>query len=690
LYLKFDTNTVTINIAATQFPSTLFIYNGQINRISTLPTNYYFDVLGNIQYGFVYDSSLNILMHEANNMNNSIFNGYEYINTVLQLYDVSTNFVQIANMFTLTTYDINELNNGIETGTYLYSYLIGSIQLAVNDYCIINNQGVYIVYSTIISNNTIIKFIPINSFIFNSSYNLSIGLKYILNNTGYDKLDTRTVFYYFETFNISKYQINKLLLTCNDYNFKNQIFTLNECSDKIYNKINIILQNNDPANCLNQIPDELFLKNITNNINININNNFETIQTNIINDYNISNKNIQNAYRIIARPEIPTISWIPYLGHFLINTITFNIDDNLVEQLTGQLIHIFNFFNSTTSKDYGLNKIIGNTPNLTLSQPSIAGTTLFIPLPFYFKNKEKAIPLIALIYSKLSIVLQLADLNSVLISPPNTNIKLGSKLKARLISSYVFLDEPERIKFAEMRHEYLVEIKKINTFLINSNSGSIKLDLNLPTKDILWFYLDNNIIHEKNYWNYTGLTFHEYNYLYILANNFIYNDDVRAFIISLLKGHENIRNYYNRKNNQPLISYTTMPILPIHILTPGEVYQIQSYIYNRSGNANPFINTKLNFNGHVRFNVDGLMSTVVTSLFTYNDFFPNGLNAYSFSRYPRSIQHTGALNFKFANNIHLDYNLGFTDNHTANGQINVVTRSYNVLRIASGIGCLSW
>ena len=93
------------------------------------------------------------------------------------------------------------------------------------------------------------------------------------------------------------------------------------------------------------------------------------------------------------------------------------------------------------------------------------------------------------------------------------------------------------------------------------------------------------------------------------------------------------------------------------------------------------------FNGHSRFSVEGMSSGLITSLNYYNDTFQNGLNIYNFCRYPKLNTHSGSLNFKFANNINFNYELGL---EKIDGEINIIIRSHNVLRIASGIGCLSW
>ena len=84
------------------------------------------------------------------------------------------------------------------------------------------------------------------------------------------------------------------------------------------------------------------------------------------------------------------------------------------------------------------------------------------------------------------------------------------------------------------------------------------------------------------------------------------------------------------------------------------------------------------------------MSNLVTPLTFYKDTFSSGLNVYTFCRYPKSMLHSGSANFKFANNINFDYSIDFKDKHIVDGEINIIICELNILRIASGIGCLAW
>jgi hypothetical protein len=101
---------------------------------------------------------------------------------------------------------------------------------------------------------------------------------------------------------------------------------------------------------------------------------------------------------------------------------------------------------------------------------------------------------------------------------------------------------------------------------------------------------------------------------------------------------------------------------------------------------NVFKNISLNFNGHDRFNnVPSELTSLVYPHTYYETTFLEGLNVYPFCLYPLSYQPSGSCSFTYLNNKLFKYNL---DKQINNGIIKIFARSYNILRISSGIGCI--
>jgi len=101
-----------------------------------------------------------------------------------------------------------------------------------------------------------------------------------------------------------------------------------------------------------------------------------------------------------------------------------------------------------------------------------------VPLQFWFcRNPGLALPLIALQYHEVKIIVQIGDGLDV---GPASTAKDGNMA---LWVDYIYLDTDERRRFAQVSHEYLIEqLQYQNT----SSDTSMKLNFNHPVKEIIW------------------------------------------------------------------------------------------------------------------------------------------------------------------------------------------------------------
>jgi len=109
----------------------------------------------------------------------------------------------------------------------------------------------------------------------------------------------------------------------------------------------------------------------------------------------------------------------------------------------------------------------------------------YIPLQFWFcRNPGLALPLIALQYHEVKLIIELAD-------------SLNGVNEMEVWADYIFLDTDERRRFAQTSHEYLIEqVQHSNTQTIGivniTDSSSKKLQsltelrFNHPVKELLW------------------------------------------------------------------------------------------------------------------------------------------------------------------------------------------------------------
>jgi hypothetical protein len=97
------------------------------------------------------------------------------------------------------------------------------------------------------------------------------------------------------------------------------------------------------------------------------------------------------------------------------------------------------------------------------------GGKFFVPLQFWFcRNPGLALPLIALQYHEVKVVLQLAAV---------AQFVLGD-----LYCDYIYLDTDERRRFAQVSHEYLIEQVQEQSWSTTSQD----LNFNHPVKELVW------------------------------------------------------------------------------------------------------------------------------------------------------------------------------------------------------------
>jgi hypothetical protein len=106
-----------------------------------------------------------------------------------------------------------------------------------------------------------------------------------------------------------------------------------------------------------------------------------------------------------------------------------------------------------------------------------------VPLQFWFnRNPGLALPLIALQYHEVKIMITFANLSELIAGTPSTsNHDVGS---IKLWADYIYLDTDERRRFAQVSHEYLIEQVQHQAF--GANSTTLSLNFNHPVKELVW------------------------------------------------------------------------------------------------------------------------------------------------------------------------------------------------------------
>jgi hypothetical protein len=277
---------------------------------------------------------------------------------------------------------------------------------------------------------------------------------------------------------------------------------------------------------------------------------------------------------------------------------------------------------------------------------------LYIPLQFWFcRNPGLALPLIALQYHEVRINLQFNALNNLMwdytpasttgdVNAVRTRVSQQGLCGASLYVDYIYLDTDERRKFAQVSHEYLIEVLQYTGGeSITSSSNKIKLNFNHPCKELIWV---------------------------VQRDSFLSCD---PSIVNEYKGQQpfNFSDWWDRSVHESCYSVTRVEGM---------------------AGKNPVVTALLQLNGHDRFQVrEGSYFNLVQPYQHHTNIPAVGINVYSFALQPEQHQPSGTCNLSRIDNTTL--NLTISNNAVGtntSSTVQVYATNYNVLRVLSGMG----
>ena len=395
-------------------------------------------------------------------------------------------------------------------------------------------------------------------------------------------------------------------------------------------------------------------------------------------------------YRMYLQATLPSVSllssdgsgaqfrWLNWVGHNLIDYVELQIGGQRIDKHYGQWLHIWNELTQEPGKQAGYAKMVGNIPQLTNllvqggeacdnycagGEPNTANEvlncspeyTLYIPLQFWFcRNPGLALPLIALQYHEVRINLQFNDLQNLMwsfapqggssTSVIQTRVGNAGLVAASLYVDYIYLDTDERRKFAQVSHEYLIEVLQFTGGeSITSSSNKLKLNFNHPCKELVW------VVQRDSY------------------------SSCDANVINPWKGQQpfNFSDWWDRSALESGYSITR--------------------VEGMAGN-NPVITALIQLNGHDRFQVrEGRYFNEVQPYQHHTNVPSVGINVYSFALQPEQHQPSGTCNLSRIDNTTLLLTVSNNAVGVATSStVYVYATNYNVLRVMSGMGGLAY
>lgn len=160
-----------------------------------------------------------------------------------------------------------------------------------------------------------------------------------------------------------------------------------------------------------------------------------------------------------------------YFGYQIIDYIELDIGGTIVEKHYGDWIAIWCDLTHNIDQNQSL---------LRLTSGDLSNNVLYIPLQFGFcRNPGLYLPLIALQYHEVKLNIKL---NNKPVGAPNIEY-------FNIYADYIFLDNDERIRYAQNTHEYLIEqVQRADVVTVNSSTinKELKLKLYHPVKELIW------------------------------------------------------------------------------------------------------------------------------------------------------------------------------------------------------------
>ena len=202
------------------------------------------------------------------------------------------------------------------------------------------------------------------------------------------------------------------------------------------------------------------------------------------------------------------VGYVNGVANALIESVELQIGRQTIDKYFSDWSDIHSELHMSESKKKLYNRMIGyfNTEG-TLEKNAISHTSktkfkrFYIPLYFWFnRNPGLSLPLIALQYHEVSLIIKLRNINEIV----KSDIALGNQIldtegniarinKCIVWSDYIFLDTKERRIFAQSSHEYLIEQTQYTEKEISGENTNIFVDLhfNHPVKSLYWIIIRN-------------------------------------------------------------------------------------------------------------------------------------------------------------------------------------------------------
>ena len=232
---------------------------------------------------------------------------------------------------------------------------------------------------------------------------------------------------------------------------------------------------------------------------------------------------IHKCYLQVTLPDIDDKAqgWVPYVGHRLVNNVELEIGGQKIDKHYGDWLYIWSELTESEGHRSAFDTMVGQTGDISvaadehndaaittgLQSVTAADTdsaTLYIPLQFWFcRNAGLALPLIALQYHEVKLNVEFETQANCTYGATDGTFGGTTSFDAQLYVDYIYLDTEERRRFAQVKHEYLIEqLQFTGAESVTATANKLRLNFNHPVKELVWTIQSVSGTGEWN--NYSG------------------------------------------------------------------------------------------------------------------------------------------------------------------------------------------
>ena len=399
---------------------------------------------------------------------------------------------------------------------------------------------------------------------------------------------------------------------------------------------------------------------------------------------------------------IASCAWCKKIGWNIIKQIELEIGGNIIERQYGDWLNIYSELTTPISKRRGLNKMIGNDPEIYENTNGKKGYLLYIPLMFWFcRNYNMALPIIALDNSDVKINVEFNQLDDCLFLSPSHYIIIEVDIVNFKKDEIIKQEYKNNTYYAKFNYFDVINKKLyytkitpepfiLNIEIISTNSNYSVIPINNEK-----LYLDKN----RYFSHIINLSL---NYAYLLVD-MIYLD-ISERIHFAKKEHTYLIDYVQFDNDK-LVFHSNNKIKLGYKNSVKELIIRANYDYLLKGYSKESFNytnlpyelegnnivkrSSILLNGQERvkektFNFFEYIQNIQNHT-VYNNI---GINTYSFALKPEDITPSGTCNFSNCDDIVVNLTIDKGVSYSRPVKIKVYALTYNILKISNGLGKL--